>query len=325
MADILLSNRAMSPDQLIHQCSIDTDEIYDDQNIGSVLANRPYLVNKQPSRTDLAILYTLRNARKNEELAEIALAMGEDNTLALAEIMNPLKEHSPGIIGATTGAYNNRMSGFQDAVTKYQTALIKYREKIKSGAPKASQQGAKQQVFNAHKIMQQKFQVELGVISNHARAKKGTALSNPTRATNIAQSSRNATKLKISNQTQAHNLVNFSKYARYLGNGLTVLDFSERIGNIHVSYLSGKNWEKKMFSESLSFALSTAAGGATISAGGYALSFLMVMTPIGWTGLIAGGALIAGASAMAAYNTNNYTKGFSDKLYDDIMSLLSVK
>jgi len=321
MADILLSNRAMSPDQLIHQCSINTDEIYDDQNIGSVLANRPYLVNKQPSRTDLAILYTLRNARKNEQLAEVALALGEDNILALAELMKPIKEHSPGVMGAATGVYTDRMSGFQDAVSKYQRALIKYRETIQSGATKANQQGAKQRVFNAHKIMQHKFQIEIGVISNHTRARKGTVLSSPTRATNIAQSSRNATKLNISNQTQAHNLVNFSKYARYLGNGLVVLDFANRTGNVHNSYRAGSNWERDMFIESTSFVVSAGAGWMTSSLGS-ALLFSMVATPVGWVGLIVGGALIVSASAAAATYSNTLMQKNSGEWYDSIMQEL---
>jgi len=321
MADILLSNRAMSPDQLIHQCSINTDEIYDDQNIGSVLANRPYLVNKQPSRTDLAILYTLRNAQKNEQLAEVALALGEDNILALAELMNPVSEQSTAFMGSAAGTYSSRMSGFQDAVQKYQKALLLYRDSIKSGATKASQQGAKQGVFNAHKVMQQKFQVELGVITNHTKARKGTVLSNPTRAANIAHSSRNATKLDISSQSQAHRLVNFSKYARHLGNGLTLLDFSSRIGNVHNSFRSGGNWERELFIESSSFALSTTSGIITASA----LSFLMISTPIGWMGLIIGGLAVAGASTGTSIVVNDYIKNNVGIIYDNIMDRLETK
>ena len=321
MANILLSNQAMPQDQLKHQCSINTDEIYDDQNTRIVLANRPYLVNKQPSRTDLAILYTLRNSQKNEHLSEVALALGENNIQAISEIMNPINEQTAAYIGTSVGVYNSRMSGFQDAVLKYQNALIAFRHSIKTGEPKAIQQGMKQQVLHAHKYLQHKFQLELGVISNHTKTNKGSVLLKPTRGINIARSSRNAVKLNIADQTQAHNLVNFSKYARYLGNGLVILDFSSRIGSVHNSYRAGENWEREMFIESSSFVLGTSSGMLTASA----LSFLMIATPMGWIGLIIGGAVVAGASTGVSFLVNDYTKNISGPMYDQIIDFLQEK
>jgi hypothetical protein len=46
-----------------------------------------------------------------------------------------------------------------------------------------------------------------------------------------------------------------------LGNGLAVIDFGSRVGNIHNSYQAGGNWERDFFIESSSFAASAIAIG----------------------------------------------------------------
>jgi len=86
---------------------------------------------------------------------------------------------------------------------------MQYRIAITSSAAKASQQGARQAALRTYKDMQHKFQLEIGILTNHTKARKGTALTNPTRATNIARSGRNAAKLDVTSHAQAHDLVNF--------------------------------------------------------------------------------------------------------------------
>ncbi len=44
----------------------------------------------------------------------------------------------------------------------------------------------------------------------------------------------------------------FSQQAKLLGNGVVVIDFGSRIGNIRNSYQAGENWGKEMFIESSS-------------------------------------------------------------------------
>lgn len=77
----------------------------------------------------------------------------------------------------------------------------------------------------------------------------------------------------------------FSQHAKFLGNGLAVIDFGGRVGNIHNSYKAGGNWEREMFIESSSFVAATVVGTLAVDAGGAALAFLMVATPVGWVGL----------------------------------------
>jgi len=321
MAEILLSNRSISTAQLEQQCNVNPDDIYSKSKTQGVFANQPYLVGKQPTHTELAILHTLRNAQKNQQLTEVALSLGEDGTIAVAEMMKKLQENPSAIVGAATGAYSARASGFQGAVQKYQQALMQYRNTMTSSAAKASQQGAKQAALRAYKDMQHKFQLEMGVITNHTKARKGTALTNPTRATNLARSGRNAAKLDVTSQAQAHDLVNFSNRVQNLGNGLIVYDFTKRIGKIRNSYQAGKNWEREMFIESSSFVASTIAG-STVA---YSLSFLVLSTPLGWVGLIAGGVILTGISASASIYADNITKNNSGALYDQIMHELSSK
>lgn len=321
MAEILLSNRILPNTQLEQQCSITGDDIYGEEKSLTVSANQPYLIGKEPSRTELAILHTLRNAQKNQQLTEIALSLGEDETVAIAEMMKKLQENSSALIGSATGTYAARATGFQGAVQKYQQALMLYRDTTSSQAPKASQLGAKQAAFRAFNDMQHKFQLEMNVITNHSKARKGIALTNPTRATNIARHGRNAAKLNVTSQAQAHNLVNLSKHAKTLGTGLVMLDFAGRIGKIHNSYQADGNWEREMFIESSRFLASTAAGSATV----YALSFLILSTPFGWVGLIAGGAILTGASASASIFVDNVMKNKSGALYDQIINELLSK
>ncbi|MDH3325347.1 MAG: hypothetical protein OEM38_01360, partial [Gammaproteobacteria bacterium] len=171
MAEILLSNRAISTTQLEQQCGITTNDIYDDQNTQAIFANQPYLVGKQPSRTELAILHTLRNAEQNQHLAEVSLSLGENETVAIAEMKKKLQDNSSSVIGSATGAYGARASGFQGAVQKYQTTLLKYRKTITTKSPKATQLGAKKAAFRAFEEMQHKFQLEMGVITNHTKAR----------------------------------------------------------------------------------------------------------------------------------------------------------
>ncbi len=78
-----------------------------------------------------------------------------------------------------------------------------------------------------------------------------------------------------------------------------------------------------MFIESSSFALSAAAGVGVVNAGGAALTFLMVATPVGWVGLIVGGFAVAGTAAVASISANNISKKMSGGFYDDIMKWIS--
>ena len=79
-----------------------------------------------------------------------------------------------------------------------------------------------------------------------------------------------------------------------------------------------------MFIESSSFAASALTGTAIINAGGAVLMFLIVATPIGWVGIIVGGAAIAGTAATASIGMNNAIKDNSGGWYDSLMKVIGV-
>ena len=145
-------------------------------------------------------------------------------------------------------------------------------------------------------------------------------MTSPTRALNIARSSRKVAKLDVMSQTQASNLVKFSRHTKLLGNGLAVIDFGSRIGNIHNAYQTGDEWDREMFTESISFAASAVAGTLTVNAG---IALIMAATPVGWVGLIIAGVAVAGASAGASMAANYAFKQNSGSWYDSIMKWIT--
>lgn len=161
------------------------------------------------------------------------------------------------------------------------------------------------------------------VVTSQVKSRRGTPLTNFKRGSDIARSSRSIAKLDLINPVQADNLVKFTKQAKFLGNGLALIDFGSRVGNIHTSYESGRNWEREMFIESTSFVASAAAGIGVVNAGSAALVLLMVATPVGWVGLIVGGVAVAGTAAAVSIGMNSSVKNNSGAWYDSIMKEIS--
>jgi len=226
-------------------------------------------------------------------------------------------------MGASTTIYNNRLSSFTDAVKNYQNSLMSYRDVMKSGG--AQKTLAKQNVVRAFEKMQIGFQHELRSVTGGIKvSQKGTPLTDSTRAMNIAKSSRSAVKLDISSQVQASQLARFGKSAKLLGNGLAVIDFASRVGNIQNSYNAGENWERELFIESSSFVASATTGIMTANVGAAALGFLMVATPIGWVGLIIGGVAVIGVAAGVSMGTNSLVKENAGSRYDQLMKWLTI-
>ena len=127
---------------------------------------------------------------------------------------------------------------------------------------------------------------------------------------------------QLSSRVEADKLVHFTRYAKFLGNGLTLIDFTSRIWNVHNSYQTGENWERELFIESSSFALGALAGSSIAKAG---LGILFIATPAGWAGLIVGGLAVAGVSAAGALTTNHIVKNNAGNWYDGILGALNIK
>ncbi len=205
MAEILLCNQSINADKIESQCGVAGTDILGmscGANPERLIPYRPYLLSQAPSVQDRTILSQLDTGPNTRNLTDLSLSFGEANTLALAEISAILNQQQIGVMGASTSVYAGRVQGFGLAVKKYQDALMAYRKVIKSNP--ASRALAKQKAFAAFKDMQIRFKHELAAVSSAARSKRGTPLSNPVRATNIARSSRNIAKLNITSQAHGY-------------------------------------------------------------------------------------------------------------------------
>lgn len=321
MAEILLCSQPTSSHHLSNQCGINTSDVLGlnhGTSLDTLQAYTPYMIGENLTGFDRNLLGQLNSRPVTHNLTNLCLSHGEDNTLALAEIMSNLQNSGVAMMGASTSLYGNRMQGFGKAVEKYQQALLAYRDAIKSGP--SARVVAKEKAFRAFNEMQRRFRNELSVVTSTSRARRGTVLGNPTRGTNIARSSRSVAKLNITNQVQASQLVRYGKQAKFLGNGLVLVDLGNRVGNIHTSYKAGGNWERDLFIESSGLFATVSTGVITAKAGVAALGFLVAATPIGWVGLIVGGLVVAGTSAAATMAVNDYSKNNSGNLYDKIMN-----
>ena len=324
MSEIILCNRIYSASVFKNECGIGIEfaSSLTCANPDMIIANTPYLLRNGNSSVATTSLAKLSNPSITKNLTSLALSFGGDNLIALSSISAQLQEYNVGLMGASTSVYANRMGGFVGSVKNYQSALMEYRQAATTKSP--SKVVAKQKAKMAFDKMQNSFRHEVKVVTSQVKSSRGTPLTNFDRGANIAKSSRNIAKLDIMTPVQADNIVKLTKHAKFLGNGLAVIDFGSRVGNIHNSYKAGGNWEREMFVESSSFALSAAAGTAVINVGGATLMFLMVATPIGWVGLIVGGVAVAGVAAATSISVNNITKSNSGDWYDSIMKSIGV-
>ena len=319
MSEIILCNRNLSGSAFKNECGIDIEQTLSltCPNPEMIIANKPYLLKNGHSSIGATTLAKLSNPATTKKLTDLSLSFGGDNLIALSALSEKLKEFNVGLMGASTSVYANRVGDFVGAVKDYQKALMEYRHASMAKSP--TKVAAKQKAKIAFDKMQSKFRVEVKGVTNQVKSGRGTPMTNFKRATDIARSSRSVAKLNLINPVHADNIVKFTKYAKVLGNGLTIIDFGGRVGNIHNSYKAGANWEREMFIESSSFVASAATGIGVVNAGAAALTFLVVATPVGWVGLIVGGLAVAGTAAAASIVANNIVKEDAGGIYDFIM------
>jgi hypothetical protein len=324
MPEYLFCDRAVGAQGLKQLCGLSIDDVMTlgCQKPKTINAYTPYLI-KNGANNALAQNYLgqLSDHQVRRNLSELTLTFGGEATSALVTLYSKHgRDFNTGLLGAATSVYNDRTDSFARAVKEYQNTLLDYRAAVKANSP--NQILVKTRAFMAFQKLQDQFGNELKVIVGENNSRRGTVLTNSTRATNIAKDSRNASKLFVANQAQAHDLIKFSRYAKVLGNGLAVIDFGSRVGNIHNTHQAGGNWEREMFVESMSFALSTATGTALVKVGSAAVGFLVAATPVGWVGLIVGGTIVVGTAAVGAMTMNNSIKARSGGWYDNIMDWL---
>lgn len=319
MNTVLLCNRDLSAPAVQQACSLNLQQLSELHcpNPKLAKANTPYLLNGHNDAQGRRIQTLLAPAHIARTVTDLSLTFGEDNTLAIAAMMEQLKDYNIALTGASTSVYGERLNGFARSVKEYQVALLTYRDAKLSGASNHGQ--LKQSAHAAFLKMQRTFNAELNTVTSHIRSRRGTPLTSAQRGTNIAGSSRNAVRLELSSEIEAHRLVKFSQYTSLLGNGLAVVDFGVRAGKVHSSYKAGGDWERDLFIESSRFAASAAAGVIAAKAG---IAIFMFATPVGWAAVIAGGLLIAGAAAVSIAADRHFEKN-GELYYDNIMNTLS--
>lgn len=322
MTEFVISNTAFPVDQLQDQCntgSCHVQSMHRGKDVKFLTPYQPYAVGENLTADQLAHMTHLNQVQDKRNFTDLVLSLGPENTMAMADLHAKMTEFNIGLMGTATSAYTARMDSFSQAVHKYQTALLAYRDAVKGSSPQNKQLG-KAMVLQAHKSLQKAFGQELSVIVGSKRARSKMALTNAQRGINIANSSRTAAKLEIASHVEGQNLVKFSKHAKFLGNGLAAIDFTSRAAGVIQTQQHGGHWERELFIESASFAASATVGVIAVKAG---LALLMVATPVGWVGLLVGGAVAATTAAGASMYTNHKIKQNAGNWYDSIMRWLS--
>ncbi|MCF6250998.1 MAG: hypothetical protein L3J75_06980 [Methylococcaceae bacterium] len=326
MTELLFCTQPLTPAQLQTQHQLEMNDLLGLNNSKPSIIKpySPYIIENALTELDRGIynqLSTLPHSQ-TKELTQIAQAIGAENTVAIAEVTAKLHNYNLGMIGAATSVYAKRLEGFAGAVQHYQERLLAYRAAVKSNSQAVPLE--KTRVNLAFEKMQRNYRHELNIVTERSRAlaKRGTPLTDVERGRHIAESSRTSVKLNVMSQVQASHLMKFSQQAKLLSNGLVVIDFGSRVGNIRNSYQAGANWEKELFVESSSFAISATAGIVAVDVGTASLGFLMLATPVGWIGLIAAGVTVAVGSAGVSIAVNSYVKEKAGFKYDQLMRLV---
>ena len=287
---------------------------------------RPYLYSTQPSFLDENVLATLDIHLPKKDITDMAFDLGEENTIAIAEIAAGLSSYGSASAGAAATVYSKRMQSFGLAVERYQNALLEYRSAVKSDSVTAA--AAKQKAIEAYQKMQRGFQREINVVKSKIRRGRSLTLTRPRRALDVARNSRRLAKLHVSDEVHASRLVRFGRYGRYLGNGLAVIDFGSRVSHIHDAYEADGDWCREMFVESSSFATSAIAGTLVANAGTTiaeaALASFVAATPAGWVLIVIGIGVAATAAGISIYS-DKMIKENSGNWYDSIMKWLNIK
>ncbi|WDE11848.1 hypothetical protein [Thalassomonas haliotis] len=237
------------------------------------------------------------------------------------QVWDTLNKESGGLVGAGVGALDDRLTGFNKAVLKSQQALEKVRNGYQAKMPKLELYKLEKTAKDQLRAMKYNFQAELTKYMGNAKAsRRGTVWSNPDRGIAIAKSGRTATPIQLSNATQMQRVKELGLVGKLAGPGLLILDTGIRVGNVHVDYLSGKDWQRRAVIETTGLgaagfagSLGAMAGSAVGTAAITTLNVALLATPVGWC-LVIGTALAFGYGAAKGGDWIGQT--LSGKVYD---------
>lgn len=249
-------------------------------------------------------------------LARSAEAMGEEAHILKVFFethLSPEKiQEINGLVGAGATAAFARLNGFQQALVKYQEALLNLTRAHKSGGSGlgARRIQAENVARSAYQTLQKAYQTELNRISPEAlRGKnRGNALSNADRGILLASRSSSArpdARLFVADATDAGRMGSLSRILNNTGRLAIVADAGLRANKIHVTYENGGDWLRESSVQMTGFGTAGVVGGLTgkyAVIGGTALAAkagLIVAGPVGWAvlGVVVTVGVLAGLGA----------------------------
>jgi hypothetical protein len=290
--------------------------------------NTPYMLGERKTDHDRLVMGLLSQQPANQTLGDLSLAYGSENTRALAELTRRLRETKPyGVAGAGAAAsvYAQRMDSLGKAIQAYQHAAVEYHVSHSRAVSGIARAAAQTRLSEAKANLSRRFGIELNTIKSRLPKRQWRLLrANDERMFERIRRTGRASRLDVGSSVEATDLVRFARHAKFLGNGLAVIDFGSRVGDIYTDYKTGGNWEREMFIHSSSLALSATAGEIATIAGMATLDIAIAVaaTPVGWV-LIIGGLAVAGAAALGSVYVNNWTEKHAGSFYDRIMSWIS--
>ena len=257
-------------------------------------------------------------APEREKLAACTRELGDDIHAVSDFVDRNLRWVDGGpvsLVGAGATAVDTRLTGFQQALHRYQAALLELRDFESRGAHRHTQgrgvghhrSNLESAVRDAYQDLDQRFRAEMdrAVPGTNRYKNRGNALSNAERGMTLAH--RSATRkpdprLFVADAMDATRLERFARMTRGIGHGAIALDAGFRINRVYSDYHDeDEDWMRTAAEETASFGtaglLGLHTGKATVKGAGLtAVALGIAITPVGWAGIIAGGVAI-GAGA----------------------------
>lgn len=321
MPSILLCDRAVHTDWLCRDTGLPEGVIHGREPGWPAMLRpcTPYVLGETLALRDHAILSDLAPHTVANNLTRIGAAHGGDTTLALADMLDDLRSLRPSVTQyatATADVAVARIGRFSQAVQASQQAIVDYHRATRSGH---GREAARQALVQANENLNQRFRVELQAARSRMSARYRALSSQDARLAELVRHTRKVTRLDIASRVESGQLARLGRAAKYLGNGLTALDFGSRAQDIRDEYLAGGDWTRKLFIESSSFAASAGVGLGVVAAGNWLLGALLVATPAGWV-LIVGGLGIATAAATTSLLSDRHARELADSTYERILA-----
>ena len=323
MPSILLCDRAVHTDWLCRDTGLPEGVIHGREPGWPAMLRpcTPYVLGETLALRDHAILSDLAPHTVANNLTRIGAAHGGDTTLALADMLDDLRSLRPSVTQyatATADVAVARIGRFSQAVQVSQQAIVDYHRATRSGH---GREAARQALVQANENLNQRFRVELQAARSRMSARYRALSSQDARLAELVRHTRKVTRLDIASRVESGQLARLGRAAKYLGNGLTALDFGSRAQDIRDEYLAGGDWTRKLFIESSSFAASAGVGLIAADLGAAALGVALAATPAGWV-LIVGGLVTASFAAGASGLADRAMRDMAAPAYEGLVRWL---